>query len=158
VRRKEKAMTTTAEMAAVIQACQVCHLGLCDAGRPYVVPMHFGYRDGIVYLHSATEGRKVRALSTAPSVCIVFDTYTSVIPDGRACRWGTAYRSVMAFGEAELISDPVEKRIGLAAIVSHYGGDPDTMGEREIAGTVVIRVRVTEMTGKASGERLSADG
>ena len=151
MRRKEKAITARADMEAVIQECQVCHLGLCDSGRPYVVPMHFGYLDGDIYLHAAPEGRKMAVLAENPSVCVVFDICDGVIPTEKACSWGTTYRSVMAFGEAASVIDAEEKRKGLGAIVSHYGGDPDSMGPRGIDATAVIRVRVREMTGKVSG-------
>jgi hypothetical protein len=57
----------------------------------------------------------------------------------------------MAFGEAEPVIDAEEKRKGLGAVVSHYGGDPDSMGSQGIDQTAVIRVRVREMTGKVSG-------
>jgi len=151
VRRKEKAMTTKADMEALIGESRVCHVGLCDNGHPYVVPLHFGYIDGTIYLHAAPEGRKLTVMAENPSVCIVFDICDGVIPADKACGWSTAYRSVMAFGEAELVTDPAEKQKGLGAIVSQYGGDPDSMGPRSIDATTVIRVRVRELTGKVSG-------
>ncbi|WP_302461766.1 pyridoxamine 5'-phosphate oxidase family protein, partial [Parabacteroides johnsonii] len=41
-----------------IKKCDICYVGLADTdGTPYVLPMNFGYRDGVIYLHSAQEGR-----------------------------------------------------------------------------------------------------
>ena len=43
---------------ATIKKCDICYVGLADTdGTPYVLPMNFGYRDGVIYLHSAQEGR-----------------------------------------------------------------------------------------------------
>ena len=45
---------------SIILHCDVCFVGIVDMeGNPYVVPMNFGYEDGIIYLHSGPEGSKV---------------------------------------------------------------------------------------------------
>lgn len=50
----------------------VCFVGIVDMeGNPYVVPMNFGYEDGIIYLHSGPEGSKVEMLEHN-NVCIGF--------------------------------------------------------------------------------------
>ena len=42
---------------ATIKKCDICYVGLADTdGTPYVLPMNFGYRDGVIYLHSAQDG------------------------------------------------------------------------------------------------------
>ena len=44
---------------SIILHCDVCFVGIVDMeGNPYVVPMNFGYEDGIIYLHSGPEGTK----------------------------------------------------------------------------------------------------
>ena len=50
---------------SIILHCDVCFVGIVDMeGNPYVVPMNFGYEDGIIYLHSGPEGSKVEMLNT----------------------------------------------------------------------------------------------
>ena len=47
----------------IIRSCDVCFVGLADTdGTPYVIPMNFGYRNGVIYLHSAQEGRSISIL------------------------------------------------------------------------------------------------
>ena len=49
-----------------IKKCDICYVGLADTdGTPYVLPMNFGYRDGVIYLHSAQEGRSISVLESA---------------------------------------------------------------------------------------------
>ena len=56
---------------ATIKKCDICYVGLADTdGTPYVLPMNFGYRDGVIYLHSAQEGRSISILERNPRVCI----------------------------------------------------------------------------------------
>ena len=60
---------------ATIKKCDICYVGLADTdGTPYVLPMNFGYRDGVIYLHSAQEGRSISILERNPRVCITFST------------------------------------------------------------------------------------
>lgn len=57
----------------VIKACKLCSEGMAtEKGVPYVLPMNFGYENGVVYLHSAQEGRSIRTLHQNPRVCITF--------------------------------------------------------------------------------------
>ena len=36
-----------------IKKCDICYVGLADTdGTPYVLPMNFGYRDGVIYLQN----------------------------------------------------------------------------------------------------------
>ena len=38
---------------SIILHCDACFVGITDLeGNPYVVPMNFGYENGIIYLHS----------------------------------------------------------------------------------------------------------
>ena len=51
----------------------VCFVGMADTdGTPYVLPMNFGYKDGVIYLHSAQDGRSISILERNPKVCITF--------------------------------------------------------------------------------------
>ena len=53
---------------ATIKKCDICYVGLADTdGTPYVLPMNFGYRDGVIYLHSAQEGRSISILENLQS-------------------------------------------------------------------------------------------
>ena len=61
MRRKDREITDSARIDAVIRGCDCCRLGFCDAGEVYILPLNFGYenREGkrTFYFHSAREGR-----------------------------------------------------------------------------------------------------
>ena len=70
---KTIAITDAAEIEAIIRKCPYCTVGITDPeGNPYVVPMNFAYRDGIIYLHSGPEGGKVAMAERHPRICITF--------------------------------------------------------------------------------------
>ena len=48
------------EINDIISRCQICHVAMVDTeGKPYLVPMNFGFVDDIIYLHSAQKGKKI---------------------------------------------------------------------------------------------------
>jgi hypothetical protein len=120
MRKKDKEITDTELIEAVIQRCVVCRIGLSDNGIPYVVPVCFGYRDRTVFIHCAAEGRKIDIIRRNDEVCVEFDGDYELIRHDTACGWGMRYRSVIARGKASLIETPEEKRWALDAIMAHY--------------------------------------
>ncbi len=67
-----------------------------------------------------------------------------------ACKWGFYFQSAIAFGVAAFIEDAAEKRAALDIIMGQYSSEAFTYPESAIAKIVVIRVAVTELTGKAA--------
>jgi len=151
MRRKDKEIKDKDQIVKIVQNAQICHLALADNGQPYVVPLNFGYRDGVVYFHSAREGRKVDMLKANPRVCLAFSNPGDIVRGETSCKWGQQFESVIAFGEARLIEDEAEKRAGLDTVMAHYGGQGGSYPENKLKITAVIAVALDEMTGKRSG-------
>ena len=122
-----EALLRTATVGRI--AC--CGHGATGDGRPYLVPLGYGYDGDAVYAHSAP-GRKLDLMRVEPRV--TFEVDEAVAPD----RW----RSVIAEGTFEAIDDPQQRDAALAVI---YGADgvPD-LGSQ----TVVFRIRLTSRSGR----------
>ena len=150
MRRKDKEITDTEAIVSIIRRSTVCRLGMSDDGQPYVIPMSFGYQDGAVYFHCAPEGRKIEILRKNPRVCIEFDVDCLLKTGDSACKWGFHFNSAIAFGVAAIIEDYTEKQAGLDIIMRQYSGDVFMYSESAFDKIVVIRVNVTELTGKAA--------
>jgi hypothetical protein len=151
MRRREKEMKDRAEMEALLREAPVCRLGLCDGGRPYVVPVTFVYEGGAVFIHSAPAGEKIRILRENPRACIEVDSIGKVIPAGEPCRWTVSYRSVIAQGTAEWIEDRGEKARALTALVEKYSGQGGVeIPSGGLEDVAVIRIPLTAITGKIS--------
>jgi nitroimidazol reductase NimA-like FMN-containing flavoprotein (pyridoxamine 5'-phosphate oxidase superfamily) len=138
-------------MESIIHNATVCRLGCADEGKPYIVPLSFGYRDGAIYIHSAHEGKKIAILKKNPECCIEFDECSEVVRSENPCNWGMRYRSVICTGKANFVTDPNEKQDGLNCILNHYGSGSHRFSEKEIQNVCVIRVDIGKMTGKKSG-------
>ena len=68
--KRERQITDEAQITAILDAGKVLHLGLAVDNEPYVVPMNYGYtkENGklVVYLHSATRGKKLDMIRANP--------------------------------------------------------------------------------------------
>lgn len=151
MRKKNKEITDTKLIEAIIQRCQVCRLGLSDNGIPYVVPVCFGYRDRTVFIHCAPEGRKIDIIKRNDRVCVEFDGDYALIQGDKACAWSMRYRSVIAWGKASLIENPQEKRQALDVIMAHYSVGSFEYPDQKLAITAIIAVTIEKVTGKQSG-------
>jgi len=138
-------------MEAVIRDALVCRLAMADQHGPYVVPMSFGYEDGVLYFHGGAQGRKARILKENPRVCVEFDVDAEIVVGDDVCRATMRYRSVIAFGRAAFISDPEDKRRALAALVRHYGREGAELPDEAVRRTTCFKVEIDSMTGRQSG-------
>lgn len=104
--------TEREEMEHAIRACKICYVGMADTdGTPYVVPMNFGYEEGVVYLHSAQEGRSITILERNSRVCITFCTGPALAYQHPqvACSYRMRSVSVIGWGKVEFEEDMDKK-------------------------------------------------
>jgi nitroimidazol reductase NimA-like FMN-containing flavoprotein (pyridoxamine 5'-phosphate oxidase superfamily) len=151
---RTRAIIDKTELADVIQRSQVCHLSMVDLnGLPYVLPMNFGFKEDVIYLHGAQHGKKIDILKQHPEVCINFTTdhllrYQS---EEVACSWSMKYRSVLCYGKAEFITEPEEKIAAFHIVMSQYTKGEFKFNPPAIREVCVWKVRVTKFEGRAYG-------
>jgi uncharacterized protein len=116
---------------AIVGRIACCGHGATGDGRPYLVPLAYGYDGDAVYAHSGP-GRKLDLMRAEPRV--TFEVDEAIAPD----HW----RSVIADGTFEEIDDPRQRDAALQVI---YGliGVPD-LGSH----TVVFRILLTSRSGR----------
>lgn len=151
MRRADKQISDRDEIDGIIRQSKVCRLALVDGGRPYLVPLCFGYDGSALYFHSAPAGKKIDLLKKNRNVCFEFDADAEAVPAGASCGWTMRYRSVIGSGIAGFVEDPVEKRTALAAIMRQYGGEEPEYSDETLRKTAVIKVEIRDITGKKSG-------
>jgi len=151
MRRKDKQMSEEWAVSEVIQRALVCRLAMSDGRTPYIVPLCFGYRDGVLYLHSATQGRKLDMIRNNSCVCFEFDIDLELIQNSEPCHWSMRYKSVIGHGEATLVEEAEEKRRALEVIMGQYSRDAFVFPQGAMERTVVIKVAIESMSGKKSG-------
>jgi len=152
---KNREITLTSSMEDVIARCRYCTMAMIDQNNhPYVLPMNFGYAHGVVYLHSAPEGKKVDILRNNNRVCLAFSTDHELRHQNEdvACSYSMKYRSVLIYGKVEFIDDPTEKRRVLNILMKQYTGRDDfKYNDPAINNVLVYKVVAEKMEGRAYG-------
>ena len=151
MRRSDKQITDPAELESLLRSSELCHLSMVDDGKPYVVPMNFGYADGALYFHSAPEGRKIDILGKNPDVCFSIISRNILVKGEKACTWTAKFSSVIGTGRASIVDDRAGKEEGLSILMKQYSDEEYDFSGENLDGVVIIRVEVLEMTGKSSG-------
>lgn len=150
MRRKEKEITNKGDIEKILRKTRVCRLAMVDGNIPYIVPMNFGYKDGCLFVHSALEGKKIDLIKKNSNVCFEVDELIKFKKEKQACDWGAEYKSVIGFGRAVLLKTREEKIEGLNVIMSQYSGRPFTYPDGMLEKTMVIKIKINQMTGKQS--------
>jgi nitroimidazol reductase NimA-like FMN-containing flavoprotein (pyridoxamine 5'-phosphate oxidase superfamily) len=151
---RARAITDNKEIVEIIQRCQWCHLAMAEpGGNPYVLPMNFGFRDGVIYLHGAQHGKKIDILRKNPRVCINFTTDHLLRYQNEqvACSWSMKYRSVLCYGEAEFITDPDAKKAAFHIVMAQYTTGEFNFNPPSIREVNVWKVKVEKFEGRTYG-------
>lgn len=127
-------------------------LSLVDTdGMPYGVPLSFAFDgSGCIYFHSAVKGRKID--------CIEADSHCSFCVVDRDCivpeEFTSYFRSVIVTGTIAKVSDSDEIMKGLMLLCQKYspGVDPDAEIARCLSHVTVLRLDISEITGKEAIE------
>jgi nitroimidazol reductase NimA-like FMN-containing flavoprotein (pyridoxamine 5'-phosphate oxidase superfamily) len=101
----EREIRDRAILKAILDMCKVINIGFFDDEYPYVLPVNFGYEfedDLIFYTHHAVDGYKNKLITKNPKVCVVTHQF---IDHAKFAHHDSEhdYRSVMAFGEFQII-------------------------------------------------------
>lgn len=131
---------------------QVARLATMDAnGFPYVVPVHFIFFNGKVYIHGAGRGQKIDNLAANPKVGFEAEFMDKIYPAAMPCMANTTYTSIIAKGTARLVSDNELKQKALQLFVDKYlpAGEYEPMPQEVIDVTAVIEVTFDDITAKA---------
>ena len=148
MRRANRQITDPAEVRALIERCHTVRVGAVDEDGVFVVPLNFGYEwvGGrlVLYLHSASEGRKAEAFSRGPRVAIEMDVELGVITGGYACAYSFSYQSIMGSGLISPVANVDEKRRALELIMRHLAPDArrDSSGKFSFSDEAVERVAI----------------
>ena len=157
--RTDRAIEDPKAIEEILNRAPVGHLGLSWKNQPYVVPLLFASKDGNIYLHCPDSGMMMQFLRNNSLVCFEVTEFLEIVPAAVPCKYSNTYRSVIAFGTAQILTDSDEKTAGLRLIVEKYAGEQvartltkDMVEEYRSMmlhrSTVVFKIRVDQITGK----------
>lgn len=158
--RREREVTDINEILKILDKSKIVHIGLIDGDEPYVVPMNYGYtyknEQLTLYLHGATEGKKLDIMRVNPKVFFSVECDVEAFSGTVACQYGTSYSSIMGKGKARILETPEEKMQGLTLFMKTQTGLDFKFNERLVSAVSVIKIEVSEFTAKHRPKPINA--
>lgn len=150
--RMKRHQLSKEEISEILSEAQVGRIATQNGnGYPYIVPVHFVFSEGKIYVHGLIKGQKISNIQENNKVGFEVDEMADIIPDyNNVCDTNTAYRSVIILGTASLIDEPGYKKEILHSIVAKY--TPQLLHlsfpEKMVRATGIIKIQIEECTGK----------
>ncbi len=135
----------------ILDAGMICHVGYVIDGRPYVTPTIYWREGDRVYWHGSSASRMLRKAEDA-EVCLTVTHVDGLVLARSAFHHSANYRSVMLFGRAAKVADPVDKTNRLKTFVDQlYPGrweELRPMTEQELKATTILSIPIDEASAK----------
>lgn len=162
MRRKEFQVEQEEELAGFLNGMSFGFLGTSDEkGLPRVTPLNFVYMEGNFYFHGSHAGGKMKSIRHNQRVCFTVADEYAIIPSyfsdpELACPATAYFKSVTAYGQAELVEDVAEKAAVLTLFMQKLqpeGGyaridAEDPRYRPALKGVAVVRIVPDEVTAK----------
>ncbi len=153
MRRKDRQITEREDMLLVLQKADACRIAFAVNNMPYIVCLNYGYEwedeFPVLYFHCAREGKKLDLMRENNYVCFQLDTDHELEYIQEKVYCTMHYASIVGMGYLELVEDEQERKRGMDLIMSHHDRPvPDEYPEASMNRTVMLRLKVTELTAK----------
>jgi nitroimidazol reductase NimA-like FMN-containing flavoprotein (pyridoxamine 5'-phosphate oxidase superfamily) len=153
IRFEDRARYERSDVYAILDAAFVGHVGLiADDGRPVVIPMLYARDGDALLLHGSPATRLVRSLKRGIDVCVTVTLLDGLVLARSAFHHSVNYRSAVVLGRATPVDDRAERAAALELITDRIvpGRVPTLrpMTDKEVAGTAVLRIPITEASAK----------
>lgn len=166
VRRRDRAVTDEAWIAAALAAAPSGVLALADELGPYAQPNLFVYApaERAILLHSIRGGRLARAAATAPRATFVVHELGRIVRGEHASHFTAEYASVVVYGALAVLADDGDRRAALARWFAKYcptleaGRDYVDFTDAEMRGVDVYRLAIEGWTAKRNVQPATAPG
>lgn len=137
---------------AILDAGLLCHVGYVIDGQPYVTPTAYWRKGDRVYWHGSSASKMLRHLKQGPRVCFTVSLMDGLVLARSGFHTSVNYRSVMAFGQAEVIDGEAAKLAALEDMMERVvpgrwpGLKPPT--KQELKATTVVSLKLKEVAAK----------
>ncbi len=150
MRRSDKAISELAAIEKILKSGTICQLAFTTESVPYLVTLNYGYAEGVLYFHSASEGRKIDLIKENPEVAFTVAVDKGLIKGENACNWSVRFQSVVGQGEISLLESSEAKQQGLDLFMAQYSDEKFSYPDKMIQATAVFKLVIGEMTAKQS--------
>ena len=151
--RRAKQQLSNEQAIAILERNTAGTLALLgNEGYPYAVPLSYVYNGGALYLHCASEGHKLDAISVCDKASFCIIDKDEVIAE----KFTTFYRSVVAFGRVKQLEGE-ELYSAMKQLAGKYSPKETRESfDKEMAESLhhlcVLKFTIEHLSGKAAKE------
>ncbi len=143
-------------ICAFLQEAKVGHIATSADGQSFITPSMFWYdeKHQRIIFHSNIAGRVRANIEQNSKVCMEASEMGKLLPSNVALEFSIQYRSVMVFGNAQIIADPEEARRVLYNLIKKYfptmtaGKEYREITDKELRATSVYAIQIESWSGK----------
>lgn len=153
--RRINQLMSNEKARVLLNSCTHGVLGtINENGYPYTIPLSYALVGDSIFFHCAKTGEKLDAIKQNPKVSFCAVATDIIVPE----KFTTHYESVVAFGQAKIVTDEATVRKALKALVDKYSAGFEQEGDMEIEksllGVCVVEIKIEHLTGKCAKELL----
>lgn len=154
------------KIQAFLSKHRFCCLSVVDGDEPYTVPLNYGFsytenEELTFYFHTSIGGHLydvikekggngIKASITIAEMAGLLKSMKGV------CEWDCDYKSIMAKGTLDTLTDPAEREAALRVLMDGFGAEPGyQFVPARIAAVMVYRVKIHDFHMKRSKQEIS---
>ncbi len=150
--RRPGAASDRAGIHRILDAGWIAHVGFSVRAQPFVIPMLYARDGDTLLLQGSLESRLLYAMGRSVQVCISVALVDGLVLARSHLQHSMNYRSVVAFGCATVLDDPVAKAAALAffvdTLVPGRASEARPAAGDELATTTLLRFVINEASAK----------
>lgn len=151
--RPNREIKDNSDIQRILQNGKYSIISMCRNNEPYIVTLSYGYdsKKQSLYFHCATKGLKLDFLSSNKKVCATVIEDGGYIPD----ECGHEYKSVVFWGDMQIVDDLVEKKYGMSILLHHLENKDSIIKEKILKSDEyyskmeILRLDIEQIHGKA---------
>ncbi len=138
----------------ILDEARFCHVAAVVDGAAMALPTLHAREGDALYLHGSRSNAVLKSVVARGEACVTATLYDGIRLARSGFESSIAYRSVVVFGRAAVISDHAEKRRVLDyfvdAVLPGRSSEVRLATDAEVRGTMVVRVEIDEASAKVS--------
>jgi uncharacterized protein len=151
-RLRDRGSRDWTRIAEILDAGFIAHVAFCVDHQPIVIPTMYGRDSQSLYLHGSVASHMLRELAAGIQACVTVTLVDGLVLSRSAFDHSMNYRSVVAFGMARKVEDPVLKLKALRVMAEHVmaGRWSEVRGPsaKELNATTVLEFAIDEASAK----------
>jgi len=141
-----------ADVYQILDEGFICHVGFIAEGKPVVIPTSYWRVEDDLYIHGSAASRMLTSLEDGLDVCVTVTLVDGLVLARSAFHHSINYRSVVAFGRAQIVADADEKLRLVEYFTNHIipgrWNEVRPPNDAELRATLVLKLPLSEVSAK----------